>query len=490
MDWQEEYKRKLVSAEEAVKTIKSGDLVYIHNQHNPELLIKALFARRNKLNDVKIWGWGADVDPGWYQPGWEDTFPTVVDVFVSDVNRPAMDAHRADYYPHSFDNQFKAEERPDERRDLDVLLTVVSPPDKNGFCSFGYSLWYKKFQAGIAKKVIAEVDNNYIRTYGDNFIHVSEIDCFVEHTPLRWTCADVEQALAAIEDGERREKLRRVIDTVVPGRRWHIVPRILRMSNEALNASLPAYFTAAEPAEVERRICELVASLIHDGDTFELGGAGFMLPHMERFLANKVDLGFHSEIGGTSFVELVKGGVITGKRKNIHPGKAVLAAHPLASLEDLEYMDNNPIFEMYDSRYVINIKTIAANDNMVALNHALAIDFTGQINAETVPGSRLFSGPGGLPAMHMGAVLSKGGRGVTVVTSTTLHGTISRIVPLLEQGSVVTVPRNFADHVVTEYGVAKLMGLTVRERAEALINIAHPDFRAELRKAARKLFYP
>ncbi len=490
MDWQEEYKRKLVSAEEAVKVVKSGDRVSVHPQHNPEFLVKALFARRDELKDVKIWCFGADIDPGWYQPGWEDSFPVVIDAQMFETEKALMNAHRCDYYPHSFDNQFKVDERPDERKSLDVVLTVVSPPDKNGFCSFGQSLWWKKHEVEKAKKVIAEVDANYIRTCGTNFIHVSEIDYLVEHTTLRWTDAEVEQALLAIEDKERREKLRRAVGVLMPGRRWRLVPRLLRMSSQQLSVPLPALYTGADPSEEERHILETVTGLINDGDTFEIGGAGFMLPHLEHFLANKVDLGFHSEIGGVGLVALVKGGVITGKYKTINTGKVVMTAHPMASLEDLEYVEGNPIFELHDSRYVINIKTVAANDNMVAFNHALAVDLTGQISAETIPGPRLIIGQGGLPAMHMGAVLSKGGRGITVITSTTLNGTISRIVPLFEEGIAVTVPRNFADHVVTEYGVAKLMGLTVRERAEALINIAHPDFRTELRKAARKLFYP
>jgi 4-hydroxybutyrate CoA-transferase len=246
-----------------------------------------------------------------------------------------------------------------------------------------------------------------------------------------------------------------------------------------------------KPDPVGVAIARYVSELVKDGDTFQLG-TGFPSQRMIMLGAfdDKHDLGIYSEMAARGFGEIVQRGVVTGKYKTFHPGKVTVASFTGCSQEDLDIIDGNPVFEQYDTEYILDIRNITQNDNFVAINNALAVDLTGQINAETGIGPRMINGHGGQPEMHMGGVLSKGGRSLTLLPSTALENTVSRIVPQLDKGAVVTVPRYFADYVITEYGIASLMGKDCRQRAEALINVAHPDFRKELREAAKILFYP
>ncbi|GAF99368.1 unnamed protein product, partial [marine sediment metagenome] len=206
-------------------------------------------------------------------------------------------------------------------------------------------------------------------------------------------------------------------------------------------------------------------------------------------LDGKHDLGFHSEATPPGVISLVREGVINGKYKTLYPGKVVVTSIGGGTREDMAWINNNPLFYLVDLLYLEDVRVIAANDNMVSINNALGIDLTGQITAETL-GTRLVSVAGGQIPFAFGALMSKGGRSITVLPSTARGGTVSRIVPSLPQGSAVTIMRNLADRVVTEYGVANLRGKTVRQRAEELISIAHPDFRSELKKESRKLYWP
>ncbi|MDP2954062.1 MAG: acetyl-CoA hydrolase/transferase C-terminal domain-containing protein, partial [Chloroflexota bacterium] len=241
-------------------------------------------------------------------------------------------------------------------------------------------------------------------------------------------------------------------------------------------------------------IAEHIAGLIQDGDTIQIGtgtatGSLVVLGALDQ----KHDLGCHSELGLPDIGRLVKSGIVTGKRKTLHPGKVVCTTVEFGSWareEDVAFAHNNPLFELYGADYVNDIRTIAANDNMVAINSALCVDLTGQTSAESQFGSRLWNGPGGQQEFAIGALLSRGGRSLTVLRSTALNGSVSRIVPQFDEGTKVTIPRTFGDYVVTEYGVARLMGKSHRERAQELIAIAHPDFRPELEKQARKQLYP
>jgi 4-hydroxybutyrate CoA-transferase len=335
-------------------------------------------------------------------------------------------------------------EDPSIREPVDVLLIYLSTPDKHGYCSFGASLWDKKKAVRAAKMVLAETSPDLIRTYGDNYIHFSEIDYFISHTPSG----------------------RAPGTTDILGRK------------------------SKGPGEVEKAIAECVATFIKDGDTIEVGvgGAAEWILQID-VMNNKHNLGIHSENLPRGLASLVKIGVITNNLKNINPGKVISTACGGGTKEEMDFINMNPVFELYGSDYILNPAIIGSNDNMVAINAALAVDLTGQIAAESI-GSNMVSGTGGQLAFAIGASLSNGGRNITVLPSTAHNGTISRIVPQLSMGTIVSVPRNLADIVITEFGAAKLRGKTQRQRSEELISIAHPDFRAELRREAKKLFWP
>ena len=248
--------------------------------------------------------------------------------------------------------------------------------------------------------------------------------------------------------------------------------------------------TAAEPSEDDRKIAQNVAELVRNGDTIQIGvgSPSSYLPRLGAF-DEKRDLGWHSEMTAPGILSLIEEGVITGERKNVHTGIAVFTALTGSAAEEVPFAHNNPLIELRDAEYVVNINTISSHENYIAINNALSIDFSGQINSETI-GSRQWNGTGGQPELHIGAVLSKGGRAITLLRSTAAGGTVSRIVPQHPEGAAVTVPRTFADTIVTEYGVAQLLGKSIRERARELIAVAHPDFRDDLQKAAERLYYP
>ncbi len=438
-DWQEGFKRKMISPEEAVKVVKSGDRVSFTYGREPFALGLALAARKEELKDVKIFVRTPSADFGWYDCGWEDSFKVEIS-YVLPIVRDMMSEHRCDFIPGGLLGI--TPEYP-VIGDVDVLFIELSPPDENGFCSFGASVWGKKKAIQCAKTVIAEVNKNLIRTYGDNYVHVSEIDYFVEHVSSGRT----------------------------PG------------ATDLLGRK------TREPGKVEKSIAEHVASLVQDGDTLQVGvGSTSEWVVKLGVLDNKTDLGWHSETTPRGIIRLVREGVITGRRKNRNPGKAVAVAIGGGTQDDMRFVNGNPMFELYDADYVLDPRVISANDNVLAINSAVSVDFTGQIASESV-GTTELSGPGGLLAFAIGANLSKGGRFVVTLPSTAREGKTSRIVPTLEKGTIVNVPRILADTVVTEYGIVRLRGKSHRERALELISIAHPDFRAELKKEADKLFW-
>jgi len=245
-----------------------------------------------------------------------------------------------------------------------------------------------------------------------------------------------------------------------------------------------------EPEPYLKQITENVASLIKDGDTLQIGVGRTTEPMVRLGLLNgKHDLGFHSEATPPGVISLVREGVINGKYKTLLPGQVVVTSIGGGSREEMEWINNNPLFYLVDLLWLEDIRVIAQNDNMVSINNALAIDLTGQITAESL-GHRLISVAGGQIPFAFGALISKGGRSITVLPSTAKGGAVSRIMPALPEGSAVTILRNIADLVVTEYGVANLRGKSIRQRTQELISIAHPDFRAELKKEAQKLYWP
>lgn len=243
-----------------------------------------------------------------------------------------------------------------------------------------------------------------------------------------------------------------------------------------------------KPDQLDKQVAELVSTLVGDGDTIELGpGLASSLPSLGAF-DGKHDLGIHSPIIGPGLLELVRQGIVTGRCKNLHPDKSVSTGFRwVESEEDIAFIDGNPVFEVRDTSYVNDIRVIASNDRMVAINGILAVDLAGQLAADSI-GTRMLGGAGGLVDFSIGAMLSKGGCSIAVFRSTDSKGTVSRVVPTFEAGTIVTIPWTFADYVVTEYGIAELLGKSRRQRAGELIAIAHPDFRAELAKQAQRLF--
>ena len=437
MSWQADYERRFVSADEAVKQVKSGDRVVFTTGREPQQLGLALAARREELRRVRIHVHTPGHDFGWYDEGWEDAFEVTVGyVFPQGVAREALDSKRVNQ------NVWSIYMGAIELEPIDVLLTEVSPPDKHGYCSFGASVWNKAEQIASSRLVIAEVNQHLIRTFGDNRIHYSEIDYFVEH----------------VSSGRR------------PGGR------------DLLGRD-------PTPTEEQIQIARHLASLIHDGDTIQIGvGRGTEpLPRL-GFLDDKNDLGWHSEVTPPGIIDLVRRGIMTGKRKTLDRGKAVACAIGSGTPDDLAYVDMNPKFELRSQLYVNDPRVIAAQDNQVAINNAIAIDLTGQIASESI-GPRMWSGAGGQPPFAMGAFLAKNGRSITVLPATAQGGKVSRIVAQHPAGTVITVPRTVADIVVTEYGIARLRGAGVRQRAEQLIAIAHPAFRDQLREEARRLYH-
>lgn len=489
MDWREEYRQKLVSAEEAVKVVKPGDRVVFGFPPQPTLLTSALAARSGELEKIDLLIENPRVDDGWLQPDKNKAFNVTIEYFIGPVMRKWTDAKVADYLPTTFSLEPKIwQEKAPESKGIDVYLAVVTSPNEHGYCSFGANLWNKKTCARNARKVIFEVDSSMIRTYGDNFIHVSEVDYFVEHTPEP-VYQDEFDKLVVGANPKRRALLQEIFDYFTPHERREHLAYLIKADDSTIE-SYHRIFGLGGFDERLKAIAEHVKPLIRDGDTIQLGVAGISsyLPRLGVF-DDRADLGYHGELTARGIGDLIEAGVINGKRKTIHRGKAVFTSLEGLSPHETEFANENPLIELYDSAYVVNIRTISSHQNMVSMNTALSIDLTGQITCETVSGYRMLNGTGGQPESHIGAVLSPGGRAVTLLYSTALNGTKSSIVPQFDQGAIVTLPRYFADYVVTEYGAARLMGKSVRQRAEALIDIAHPDFRSALRKAARQLFY-
>ncbi len=441
------FRARLTSAEKAVAVVKDGDTVGLPFHPNvPISLLKALAARQSVLRDVRINQTLSDPyeDWPWYQRDAEEVFRYTTG-FIGQRAKEAVARREVDVWPMapSLVGRWAEGGRSNPQSASDVLLIKVSPPDENGFCSFGYGMWLIRDQIKSAKHIIAEIDRSLIRTFGDNYVHVSQIDQFVE---------------------KPREP-------AVPPQPRAPIPETERAAVDAMG--------------------HLAAELVPDGATFFLGGGtpSFAMP---TFLGNKVDLGFHSEVMPGAIIPLVEAGVITGKHKTLNQYKVVATSFSATEPRHLSVLHMNPTYELRDMLYTNNPKTVASHDNMVSINTALFIDLTGQVASESI-GPRMWSGTGGQLEFVIGAMLANGGRSIHMIQSTYKHKdgrTDSRIMPCLLPNQWVTVPRTFVDFVVTEYGWVNLQGKTQRERADALISIAHPDFRAELRNDARKLFWP
>lgn len=491
MSWQDHYNRNLVSPEEAVRIVKSADRVYIPIYPHPDGLIHALAARRDELNDIKITCDAPIEDPGWFNPDWQDSFTVTIEQILGEMGRSALDRRIVDYIPMIFSTQFQRYSTDfGDVPPMDVFMVVTSPPDSNGYVSFGGHLWNKRGFVRRSKKVIAQVDETQIRTYGQNFVHVSEIDKFVEETPEQLSEKRVAELLVSVNDREVRALLDEFVPNLDPRDLAEHLPHLVEREAKQIQR-FARYQCWIGPDDDAKTIAGYVSELVKDGSTLQIGTGT-----PTRFLAtvgafdDKKELGWHSEMGIPGIIDLIERGVITGARKNFHKDKAIFGALLGAFYRELDYAHENPLIEQLDVEYVARATTVAQNDNMVSINNALSVDLTGQINAETVFGGRLMSGTGGQFDFQMGAIMSKGGRAITLLRSTALGGIASRIVAQHEEGTIISVPRTFADTIITEYGVAQLLGKSNRERARELISIAHPDFREELSRAAEGLFYP
>ena len=438
-DWREEYHRKLISGEEAARLIKSGDTISFTLGREASTVGRALADRKKDLQKVKILVPFPGFDFGWYDSGWEGSFELTI-YHPTPVSQKMLDERRCDLEITDILCQSEG-----TQRESDVVITEVSSPNENGFCSFGASLWNKRQHIKRGKLVIAEVNENLIWTYGDNYVHVSEIDYFVKHQSRR---TDV-------------------------GKKGSLTGKIGRGDTDYL-----------------KKIASHLSTLIDDGSTIQIGVGRTTEPLVGLgLLDHKCDLGYHSETTPPGVIPLVRRGIITGKYKTIHAGKVVVTSIGGASKEDMDWVNGNPLFWLVDVGYLWDIRTISAHDHMLAINNALSVDLTGQIASENL-GPRMLGGSGGQTAFAIGALLSKGGHSITVLPSTAVNDAVSRIVVVHPAGAAITVPRNCADIIVTEYGIASLRGKSLRRRAEELIEIAHPAFRSELRKEAKKLYWP
>ncbi|MFC1825508.1 acetyl-CoA hydrolase/transferase family protein [Thermodesulfobacteriota bacterium] len=444
-DWRRYCEGKLVSAEEAVKCVKSGDRVAISINFQPTVLINALAERRNELNDVTIAS-DALSDLPWLRPGWENNFQ-LQDMFGVRFSRQGLAERRIDYVPYAFglcarDGCLT--------KDADVFMMRVSPPNSRGYCSFGHSVYINPISASTAKTVIAEVDPGYARTYPER-IHVSDIDFLVEIPPLY-------DAYSPKSEEERHLPL-------PPTDEW-------------------------EKASV---IGSFASTFVNDGDTVEVG-TGTASEAVLEFLDTRNDLGIDSEMIYSKNLELIKAGVITGKNKNRNKGKAVAAGVFLYvdapdTPDNIRYVDHNPIFQIRDLSYICNVRRIAQNNNQVAINSILGLDLMGQVITDHL-GSIPIGGIGGGLEYNIAAHYSRGGKAIMTLISTAKGGTVSRIIPQFEKGTVIGGHCAYTGWLITEHGMVNLEGKSVRQRADAIISVAHPDYRSELRKAAKKLFYP
>jgi len=482
--WKELYERRLCTTEEAVLSIQSGDTVNIPI-FPPTALLTALYARKNELRDVQLRINAPATDPGWFKSDTEDSFPIEFEIFIGDFARHAHHDKRGHYLPNLFSTAFKAfDEKRSGVRHANVAIVTCSPPNEAGFVHFGPHHWTKRSLVRRVDVSIAEVDPTMPRVHGDVYAHVSEITHFVERAHSEITPEQIEVVLSQMPE-ERRAPMRKLV-AKLPQDRLQLVFPILSVIEPG---ALERFLGLAPPPESHHAIAGYLSEVIEDGDCIQIG-VGEPSSQMVRLGAfdRKRDLGMHTELIAPGTARLVEEGIINGRRKNVFPGKVVAAAWTGGTASDLAIIDDNPTFQLFDPEYILAVPQIAANDRQVSINSALSVDLIGQINSESIFGPLMVNGTGGQPETHIGAFLSRAGKAITVLPSTALDGSVSRIVATHPEGSIITVPRYYADIVITEYGVARLLGKNHRERARELIAIAHPDHRAELSDAARRLF--
>ncbi|HDQ71744.1 MAG TPA: acetyl-CoA hydrolase/transferase family protein [Chloroflexi bacterium] len=426
------YESRVTTAEEAVEVIKSGDRIFLTgNCSVPQKLLAALVDRAQELENVEVCHALTIGASDYVAPEMEGHI-RANSLFIGPNVRKAVQEGRADFTPvllSEFTLLFKQGVLP-----LDVAFVNLSPPDEHGFCSYGVETGLTKTPAESSKIIIAEINEHMPRCLGDSFIHVSRLD--------------------------------------------HIVP----VDYPLLELSM----SAGGLSDVHIKIGEFAADLIPDGATMQMG-IGAIPDAILNFLSDKRDLGIHTELFSDSVIDMVEAGVITNARKTLHPGK-ITAGFMIGTHRIYDWAHDNPLIELHRTEYVNDPFIIAQNERQVAINSAIEVDLTGQVCADSI-GPKLYSGVGGQLDFIYGASRSKGGVPIIALPATAKGGELSRITPMLKQGAGVVTTRYHVHYVVTEYGVATLYGKTIRERAKELINVAAPQFRDELTKAAKALNY-
>ncbi|HED04484.1 MAG TPA: acetyl-CoA hydrolase/transferase family protein [Candidatus Fraserbacteria bacterium] len=424
MSWLESYWQKRVTPQEAVSAVQSHQRIYISgNAATPFVLLEALAQRKDELADIEVIHVLLLDDQKQLDPL---SRPEMVghfrhnSLFVGPADRPAVVAGRADYLP-IFLSEIPGLLR--TRLPIDLVLIHLSPPDEHGFMSLGVECIATKAAIETAHCVIAQVNDRMPRTLGDDFVHISKIDKLIE-----------------------------------------------------VSEPLPQ-LTASPPGEVERQIATHVATLVPDEATLQVGIGGIPDAVLAQ-LTDRRDLGIHSEMISDGVMKLMEAGVISGAKKTLHRGKAI-ATFLLGSETLYRYANNNPAFEIHPADYTNDPFVIAQNERMIAINSAIEIDLTGQVCADSI-GAVIYSGIGGQVDFIRGAAHSKDGVPIIALPSTAKRGEISRIVPRLRPGAGVVTSRGDVHYVITEYGIANLHGANLRQRAAALIRIAHPHFQEEL----------
>lgn len=410
----------ITTAEQAVKSVRSGDRVFVHGvAAAPHVLLDALVGRASELSDVEIVQLHTEGPAPYTDPAYEGIF-RVNCLFVGANTRAAVQEGRADYTPvflSDIPSLFW-----NDVLDINVALIHVSPPDAHGYCSLGVTVEAAHAALHSAEIVVAQVNPRMPRTHGDALIHASRI-----HYAVR-------------------------VDVAIP-------------------ECLPVPLT-----DVERAIGRNVAELVQDGATLQMG-IGAIPDAVLHELGNHKRLGVHTEMFSDGLIPLVEAGVVTGEEKRVHPRK-IVSSFVMGTKRVYDFIDDNPMVAMLDVGYVNKPSVIARNPKVTAINSAIEVDVTGQISADSI-GVRPYSGVGGQVDFMVGASMSEGGRPIIALPSRTGKG-ISRIVHMLKPGAGVVTTRAHAYYVVTEYGVAQLHGRSIRQRAQDLIAIAHPDDREEL----------
>jgi acyl-CoA hydrolase len=421
---------RIVTPADAVAGIGSGHQVFVHGgAATPTTLLEALAARAPELRDVGVIHFHTEGPAPHLEPEMDGHLRHRA-LFIGANAREAVNEGRADYVPvflSDVPELFTSGVLP-----LDAVLINVSPPDAHGYCSLGTSVDAALAATRSARTVIAQLNRTMPRTLGDSFVHVDEIDLAVE----------VDQ----------------------PPYEHHEAPI----------------------GDVERQIGEHVAELVPDGATLQMG-IGSIPGAVGLALRGKRDLGIHTELFTDPVLDLVEAGAVTGAAKEINRGK-IVTAFLMGSRKLYDFVDDNPMIEMRPVDYTNDTAVIRRFSRMVAVNSAIAIDLTGQVSADSI-GTRFYSGVGGQMDFMRGAALAQQGRAIIALPSTAAGGSISRITPILAEGAGVVTSRAHVRTVVTEFGVAELFGRSVRERAAALIAIAHPDFRDDLAREARQRFH-